>query len=128
MAQLLWSGAVAAMVKGSHNTKRLASLKLGIKDDAILDALNRYYYLTPEQVTRLFYSSGSLTLVKAKLKRLVESGHCQRLHFQEKHPAKASYVYHLARKGMRYLERIGVEAGGRYRPSEEEEKSDYFLG
>jgi hypothetical protein len=40
---------------------------------AILTALFEFEYLTAAQVTKLCYSSGSLTYVKARLKALVDS-------------------------------------------------------
>ena len=41
--------------------------------EKIMLALADFEYLTAEQLTRLLYSSGSLTYVKAKLKTLVEA-------------------------------------------------------
>ena len=40
-----------------------------------LRTIYRYHMLKPEQLTRRFYSKGSLTLVKAHLKQLTDHGY-----------------------------------------------------
>ena len=52
---------------------------LGPIDDRILRAFLQYGYLTPEQITRLYYSKGSRTCVYTKLKKLKDAGYLESL-------------------------------------------------
>src|SRR5690242_9477793 len=87
MQHLLWNGEIMATPP--------KSFKLSMKDDDILAAFIRFHYLTAEQVTRLLFSPGSLTYVKARLKLLADNEYLQRVYHVEKKPGKARYVYHL---------------------------------
>lgn len=99
---------------------------VGVADEAILRAVARYHYLTAEQVRRLFYAKGVITYVRARLKRLAEGGHLQRVPLRRTGPAGgAPYAYRLGPRGRAYLEALGIEVLARYRPSEQ--PLDYFL-
>src|SRR5215210_6005953 len=89
MQQLLWTRETAGETVMVKATSR--SLRFSDKEDAILEAFTRYYYLTADHITRLFYSAGSSTHVKAKLKTLADDGYLQRLYFIEKKPGKARH-------------------------------------
>lgn len=96
--------------------------------EAILRVLLTYFYLTSHQVCRLLYSAGSLTYAQTRLKRLVDTGFCQRIFL----PRPAQYgsapsVYTLARRGLNYLRALGLEVPARYHPSEERGHSYLFL-
>ena len=79
-------------------------------DDRILRAFLQYGYLTPDQITRLYYSKGSRTSVYAKLKKLKDAGYLERLALPRP-TAKGTVpavVYLLSRKGRQYLDEIGL--------------------
>src|SRR5438046_2049449 len=96
----------------------LAQCMLRASDEAILRALARYSYLTSSQICRLFFSVGSLTYARSKLKRLGELGYCQRLFLPRPEQfGSAPSLWALARKGLNVLEAQGVDVPHRYRPS-----------
>ncbi len=98
-------------------------------DAAMLQAVFRYYFLSSRQVCRLLYSTGSLSYVQTKLKHLTDSGLLQRIWLPrpEAHGSAPS-VFTLARKGLNYLERAGVDVDRRrYRPSEQRAHTYLFL-
>src|SRR5215211_6806716 len=126
MTVVIWHGETTTKQRtAAPANQRL--VKLGEKDDAILSALTQYYFLSAEQLTRLFYSKGSLAYVQKKLKTLTDAGYTQRVFYHPTFPARATYVYHIARKGLTYLRELGREVDRRYRPSETGEVSDFFL-
>lgn len=97
-------------------------------DDAILQALLRYYYLSSQQICRLLYSAGSLTYVQTKMKILAEAGLCQRLWLPRPAPrGSAPSVYTLGRRGLNHLRALGFDTAKRFRPSEHREHSYLFL-
>jgi hypothetical protein len=101
---------------------------LSLADDAILRAIFCHHYLSAQQVCRLLYSRGSLTHVQSKLKRLTDSGHCQRLFLpRPSQHGSAPSVYTLARKGLNYLQNQGLDTTRRYHSVEEREHSYLFL-
>ena len=101
---------------------------LGPKDEAVLRALARYSYLTGRQVCRLLYSSGSLTYVQSKLKKLERLGYCRRIWLPKRGPfGSAPGVYTLARGGINHLKGMGIDFNQRFRPSEQESRSFLFL-
>lgn len=74
--------------------------------DLLLRDLNTLQRATAEQLTRLNYRRGMLTTVKARLKDLTEAGYILPLF----HPSiKLPYVYCLNRKGLQYLDGLGID-------------------
>lgn len=93
------------------------------RDDEILHAVYTYRYLTALQVTRLFYSKGSLKYVRDNLGALVENGYLYRFNLPTTTLGKSPYVYTLASKGIKYLKSLDVEDMFKFRPSVEREVS-----
>lgn len=91
----------------------------GPADELLLLAINRYFYLTASQVTRLLYAPTSHTYAQARLKRLADAG-CLQRHFLPRptRTGSAPLVYSLARRGFNALTQWGYLVGRRYRPSE----------
>ena len=84
--------------------------------------------LSSRQLCRLHYSSGSLTYVQSKLKRLTDDGFCQRIWVPKRVPHGSSpAVYTLARRGINQLRDEGLEVSQRYHPSEKQALSYLFL-
>lgn len=103
------------------------SFVLGPADVAILDALLRFHYLTSPQVTRLLYSPGSASLVRSRMKRLVDQRLVETVYLHSQaHGGSAPLVYTLARKGLNALADVGRDIPTRFRPSEKQ-LSDYVL-
>lgn len=97
-------------------------------DEQVLKWLQRLHYLSARQLCRLGYSSGSLTYVQTKLKRLTEAGYCQRIWL----PKRAQYgsapsVYTLARRGLNHLRALGLDINNRFHPAEKRTLSYLFL-
>ncbi|HEU0074390.1 MAG TPA: replication-relaxation family protein [Dehalococcoidia bacterium] len=101
---------------------------LGSAELSFLKSLLRYRYLSSRQVCRLHFSSGSLTYVQSKLKRLTDDGFCQRIWVPKRVPHGSSpAVYTLARRGINQLRDEGLEVSQRYHPSEKQALSYLFL-
>lgn len=99
---------------------------LGEPDTAILLALNRFQYLTAFQASRLLYPNlnDNNRYATRRLKRLVDAGFALRLgNLPTPRYGSAPHVFALARLGRQYLNRIGIETPGYFRPSEESEKA-----
>ena len=96
--------------------------------ERILEALYRYHFLTIEQVTRLFYSRGSMTTVRSILSELAKSQYALYLYLPRSTPTGSlPKIYTLARRGINYLKALGYDVPTRFHPSEQEEKSFLFL-
>ena len=96
--------------------------------ERILEALYRYHFLTVEQVTRLFYSRGSLTTVRSILSELAKAQYALYLYLPRSTPTGSlPKIYTLARRGINYLKAQGYDVPTRFHPSEQEEKSYLFL-
>ena len=92
--------------------------------DKLLRDLNILQRATAQQLCRLNYKMGMLTTVKARLKDLTEAGFVLPLF----HPLiKLPYVYCLSRKGLQYLDGLGIDVRDYFRPSEEKETERNFL-
>jgi hypothetical protein len=100
---------------------------LSARDDALLRAVYSYHFLTVEQATRLLFSRGSLVYVRATLRALAAKGYLQRLRLPTSGQGNTPHIYTLARKGVRYLEAAGFSDFARFRPSEQQEHSYFFL-
>jgi len=85
-------------------------------DDRFLRAVYRYHMLKPEHITRRFYSKGSLTFVKARLKLLTDHGYLD-ANEQPTVRGRSPYYYTLANKGIKYLKEVGLEVQRYSRPS-----------
>jgi hypothetical protein len=86
---------------------------------AILTALFAFEYLTASQVTRLLYSSGSLTYVKAKLKALVDSGLALSIGGRG---TNLPLIYTLNGKGRTVASTLSEQQHKRFRATEAREK------
>jgi hypothetical protein len=83
-------------------------------------ALADFEYLTAEQLTRLLYSSGSLTYVKAKLKALGEADFILPLGGRGLNLPR---IYTLTVKGRQFTAMLGKPTALRFRPVEAHEKA-----
>ena len=106
--------------------EKLAEFSLSGVDDRFLQAIYRYHMLKPEQLTKRYYSRGSLTFVKARLKRLVDYGYLD-ANEQPTTRGRSPYYYTLASKGNKYLKEIGLEINRYYRPSRKGEYLPFLL-
>jgi len=96
--------------------------------ERILAALYAYHFLTVEQVTRLFYSRGSLTTARSLLHTLAMEKYILFLYLPRPPPTGSlPKIYTLARRGINYLKAQGLDVPTRFHPSEQEEKSYLFL-
>jgi len=85
-------------------------------DDRFLRVIYRYHMLKPEQLTWRYYSRGSLTYVKARLKLLTDHGYLE-ANEQPTTRGRSPFFYTLAGKGIKYLKEAGFEVNRYYRPS-----------
>jgi hypothetical protein len=92
----------------------------------ILHSLAAFDYLTAAQVTRLCYSKGSLTYVKALLKSLVDADLVLSLGGRG---VNLPLIYTLSGTGSNFASVLGAAKGKRFRQSEEADKghNPYFL-
>src|SRR5690242_18575074 len=105
-------------VTRSNGSKRKdAPVIVTAADEALLQAVYAYQFLTVEQATRLLYSRGSLVYVRAKLRVLSENGYLQWLRLPTTGQGNAPHIYTLARKGIRHLEGMGYSDFARFRPN-----------
>ncbi len=95
-------------------------------DDRFLRAIYRYHMLKPEQLTRRYYSKGSLTFVKARLKLLTDHGYLE-ANEQPTTRGRSPHFYTLASKGIKYLKEAGFEVNRYYRPSRKVEYLPFLL-
>lgn len=103
-------------------------ISVNARDDTILRAIATYFFLTVEQIVRLFYRHGSLPYVRVRLKRLADAGFLARLRLPSPGPGNTPWVYTLGRRGIAYLADAGEEdVAGRFRASETQERSYLFL-
>ena len=99
---------------------------LGGVDDRFLRAIYRYHMLKPEHLTKRYYSKGSLTFVKARLKRLTDHSYLE-ANEQPTTRGRSPFYYTLASKGIKYLKEAGFEVNRYYRPSRKVEYLPFLL-
>lgn len=112
--------------KTTTGTPKATLAVIGPVDDDLLKAVYRYYYLTIDQITRLFYSKGARSHAAGRLKRLADADYLHRI-VTPSRQGNGPLVYTLARKGMRYLAAGGFAVPERARPAEVKEHSYLFL-
>lgn len=95
-------------------------------DDRFLQAIFHYHLLKPEQLTRRYYSRGSLTFVKARLKLLTDHGYLN-ANEQPTIRGRSPFYYTLASKGIQYIREAGFEFNRYYRPSRKVEYLPFLL-
>jgi Replication-relaxation len=95
-------------------------------NDRLLQAIYRFHLLKPEQLTRRYYSQGSLTFVKARLKLLTDHGYLE-ANQQPTTRGRSPFFYTLASKGIKYLKEAGFEVNRYYRPSRKVEYLPFLL-
>lgn len=111
----------------TDNRKQTKNFRWQPRYERILRALFTYRGLTAEQITRLFYSSGSLTFVQTDLLALTQQKYIARFFYPTPSPATSPYVNTLGSRGKTYLTALGVDLAG-YKPLKEKgkETSYYF--
>ena len=101
---------------------------IGSADEAILQAVQRYGYLTSRQIQRLRYAAGTTSYVQMKLKLLCERGLLSRFYPPRAGRAGSSpAVYHLAARGRRFLRMAGYSEVRSGRRITDETHSFLFL-
>ena len=110
---------------GTEYEKQKAFAMTGV-DDRFLRAIYRYHMLKPEHIVKRFYSKGSLTFVKARLKLLTDHGYLD-ANEQPTTRGRSPYFYTLANKGIKYLKEVGLEVQRYYRPSRKVEYLPFLL-
>lgn len=115
------------IARNANMPSRLLRLGLTERDDTLLRVVHAFHFLTAEQVLRLFYCAGSLTYVRAVLKRMADAGYLHRLKLPSSSDGVKPWVYTLGQHGIRYLKAVGYTDFARFRPVEEEEHSFLFL-
>src|SRR6266496_2443674 len=90
------------------------NIKIGQPKHQIIQAVARFQYLTAKQVTRLFYSPGSLTRVQEHLMELFQAGYLNRVYLPHLTRFRGSPLafYHLDAKGYTYLKKQGFAPQG----------------
>lgn len=91
----------------------------------LLVGIARYHLVTAAQLCRLYYSRGTITTVKTRLKRLVDEGYILALNMPTSR-GNAAHVYMLARRGIYALIDMGYDNAS-FRPSTEREKEKNYL-
>src|SRR5690242_2979202 len=98
--------------------------------DRILEAVYRYHFMTVDQVTRLLYSTGTTSTVRALLSEL--AAHDLLLAFHEPRPTPVGStpkIYMLSLRGYNHLKKHGISLPFRFRVPDvaELEKNYLFL-
>jgi hypothetical protein len=93
----------------------------------MLCALAQYSYLTPDQLTRLCYSPGSLTYVRDLMAQLEHKGLVLRLHYRTQVFGNPHSLFTLSHAGSVSVSQQGSATRARVRPSEERELSHLFI-
>lgn len=81
---------------------------------------------TAAQLCRLHYSPKSITLIKARLKTLVDNGYLQADARRTK-KGNGSYYYALGEKGIAYLRELGFDTHDAWRAAKELDKAELHL-
>lgn len=106
----------------------LTAFEIKPAHEAILKSLYSYYYLTAKQVCRLHYSPGSFTRVEKLLKELRDNGYIQWNFLPVKRRFGSSPAYYmLAKRGVSYLRRLGLDMSVLPYPSEKKQQKSLFL-
>jgi Replication-relaxation len=110
----------------TRDQQQREAISLSGIDDRFLQAIYRYHMLKPEQLTQRYYSRGSLTFVKARLKRLTDHGYLD-ANEQPTTRGRSPFFYTLASKGIKYLKEAGLGVNRYYRPSRKVEYLPFLL-
>jgi hypothetical protein len=96
--------------------------------DRILEAIYRYHFMTVEQVTRLLYSRGTISTVRALLNELAVNKYL--LSFHEPRPTPVGStpkIYTLSLQGFNHLKKQGASVPTRFREPDVEELEKNYL-
>ncbi len=104
--------------------KKKDTLRLTAREADVVQALGEYYYLTPAQVTRLFWSVSSRRKGFEVLRSLKEKGYVDTYRFFN--APNAPMIATLSTKGRNFLATQDEKIRARYRKSEVQEQSDDF--
>ena len=116
------------MTTAAHSRKPKSAYTIGVPEDRILRALHRFYFLTPLQVQRRFYSPSSLRDVQRRLQHLGEHQYATTILYRKvTRTGSSPMVYTLDRRGRQYLASLGMDVPQRLRQSEERERSAMHL-
>src|SRR6266704_3737153 len=92
--------------------------------DLLLHDLHTLHRATAEQLTRLNYKMGMLTTLRQRLKDLSDNKYVLPL----SHPSiRLPYMYALDRRGLNYLQSLGIDVREYFRPFQEEDSAKNFL-
>ena len=100
--------------------------RIGQADTEILQAINRFHYMTASQISRLLYPNcrDNNRYSQRRLQKLTEAGFLLRLNeLPTPRYGSAPRIFTLARKGRRFMRSLGFDVPAYYRPSEELEKA-----
>lgn len=89
--------------------------------EKLLLGVYQFHLITAEQLCRLYYSPGSLTTIKARLKTLADNGYVLADKIPSKKP-NSPYYYTLATGGISYLKKEGHAIPPSMRASKEQDK------
>ena len=89
--------------------------------EKLLIGVYQFHLVTADQICRLHWSPGSITMVKARLKTLVDNGYLLADKVPSKKP-QSPYYYTLATGGMNYLKGEGYDIPPSMRSAKEQDK------
>lgn len=93
----------------THRRQRHLPATLSVADETILRAIACYYQLTARQLTRLPTTPHTLRTNQRLLQRLAERRYLGRTFVpRPTRSGSTPIVYQLSRKGVRYLDRLGI--------------------
>jgi hypothetical protein len=89
---------------------------IGLADDAILRAINRYHLVTAEQICRLLYKPSVISYVRSRLSHLANADYLLRSDMlRPSRTGTGPIVYSLGPKGRKYLQSLDVAVPERLR-------------
>src|ERR1700730_16688141 len=95
--------------------RRGETIGIGLADDTIMYAVNRYRLVTTEQLCRALYKKGSFTYARARLAALAQRNFLVKKTLPKTSQGGAPHVYGLGPKGLRYLRSLDVATVNRVR-------------
>src|SRR5229473_2026628 len=100
----------------ARKTTPLATIGLGIADDAVLRVVARYHLVIAEQVCRALYKPSNISYARQRLAGLAEKEFLSRRYLpRPTRTGSAPIVYGMGPKGRRYLQTLGEPVEQRLR-------------
>ena len=111
------------------NEQKKAAFVIKPHHDRILLAMYHYHFMTVEQVTRLLYSSGSISKVRFLLAELATAGYLRFFHEPRPTPVGSTpKIYMLSLQGFNHLKKQGIMQLLRFRePNMDELEKNYLF-